>query len=250
MRPALVCCITRVYHLMQVRDMHTPSSAYKRDDLHSPVHLQIESQRQLGLVQETLGADAGSSGRVDLRGYGVGNKALSTMTARMSDNPATVLLNDNRISREGALILFEALTVTRLEVLDLANNAISGEGSMLLAEKIGQCHTLRELDIGGNSLGDLHVATVVQALHPCTRLQQLVVRGTGAASASAAAIAQLVQVSRPPGSPALEALDVAWNLLVGEAAVKLVDGLRANKSLQVRCSNRVLRSYFFLLTLA
>mmetsp|Transcript_97980 Transcript_97980/g.204389 ORF Transcript_97980/g.204389 Transcript_97980/m.204389 type:complete len:239 (+) Transcript_97980:236-952(+) len=146
----------------------------------------------------------GSSVEVlDLRGNDISPTGVKTLAAVLPKTNVTVLLlSGNSICDDGLQSLCQALpNISRLEVLDVSCNHISGTGIRHLAHCLAKCRSLKELCIAHNDLGQAGSSSVVRAL------QALGGSGSGSSSTASLAKVDIRNVGlAPPDSVQLENL--------------------------------------------
>lgn len=153
--------------------------------------------------------------------------------------------------------LREKCDVPLLTHLMVDNNSIRADGAALLAQAIISSRVpLKSLDISNCDLGHLGAAAIVDLLcAPDVPLETLVADSNGLGDGGVAAIADVVPTGslvrlslrrnmagrlsgRSLGSmladtETLQQLDMSWNEIRGEAAVRLAEGLASNRSVKM-----------------
>lgn len=135
-------------------------------------------------------------------------------------------LRGNRLSTN-AIEAFLASVGHGSEILDLAENRFDRRGAEIVADFLhrGATH-LKELDLSGNRLDDQSVARICHELaENCPELEQLGIADVqmGLGALTGPELGALVE-----GAPYLTALDVSYNMLQGNGALKLLAGIRSN----------------------
>lgn len=136
------------------------------------------------------------------------------------------VLRGNRLSNAGVVAVAESLGPDTTTV-DLAANAFDHRGAEALRAFLsrGAPH-LRELDLSSNHLGDQAVAAICRELpNSCPDLEQLLLADVqvGFGLHTGAALGKFLTMSRR-----LTVLDVSYNMLQGEGAACLLDGVHEN----------------------
>lgn len=113
----------------------------------------------------------------------------------------------------------------KLMSLNLASNNLCERSAMVTLQLIGKCHSLKDLDLSRNALGDVVVEELCNTLEHCHVLQGLGLANChiGTNPRGGVALGTLLSTSRE-----LKSLDLHWNSLHGAGGNAFLRGLYDN----------------------
>ncbi|XP_052133307.1 NLR family CARD domain-containing protein 3-like isoform X1 [Frankliniella occidentalis] len=206
----------------------------------------------MGLVPISRFLQQLNEGLVDLRFYGVNPRTVRAIAQALMYNPSvhTLDLSGNWLSDEAAYYLAELLLRENVALRRLAMRGckLSARAAAMLAEGVELNHSLQELDLADNELGDDGVKAMQEALAQNDELRELDLSNNNLGPAAAAALGKALRENQtieslglsrnnlyedvPKGLRVLlraiqqreksfQHLDLAWNALNASAAVPL-----------------------------
>ena len=143
----------------------------------------------------------------------------------------TLIIENNDIEHKGARRLSEALKVnTSLTELDISHNNIGDEGTIALAEALGEGGntTLTKLDISYNKIGK-GASHLAKALKENKTLMSLNIETNSSGDEEIKAIAEALCEG---GNTTLTELDISYNHLGNNGLAALINTLKENKTLR------------------
>ncbi|XP_072895013.1 zinc-binding protein A33-like isoform X2 [Hemitrygon akajei] len=140
------------------------------------------------LVSEALRNPGCKIQKLDLESVGLTAAGVVDLTSVLSTNRSLTELDlrDNELGDSGVKLVFEALRnpKCKLQKLCLVSVGLTAAGVVDLASALSTNHSLKELDLADNELGDSGVKLLSEALrNPECKIQRLVVRGNRFSSA-------------------------------------------------------------------
>ncbi|XP_078504491.1 NACHT, LRR and PYD domains-containing protein 3-like [Lissotriton helveticus] len=156
-----------------------------------------------------------------IRLKGITGASCAALAAFLCSNHSLLELDlrDNYLGDAGATLLCDALKHpdTRLQKINLSLCWITGASCAALAAALRTNHSLLDLDLRNNHLGDAGASLICDSLmHTDTRLQKICLRGCWITAASCAALATALR-----SNSSLLELDLGHNKL-GDAGVSLI----------------------------
>ncbi|XP_072895014.1 ribonuclease inhibitor-like isoform X3 [Hemitrygon akajei] len=136
------------------------------------------------LVSEALRNPGCKIQKLDLESVGLTAAGVVDLTSVLSTNRSLTELDlrDNELGDSGVKLVFEALRnpKCKLQKLCLVSVGLTAAGVVDLASALSTNHSLKELDLADNELGDSGVKLLSEALrNPECKIQRLVLSWTG-----------------------------------------------------------------------
>lgn len=157
-------------------------------------------------------------------------ESVMSAHARSSDNGLRdvkyINLSNNQITQAGITRLLANCSPEGVLSLSLASNRLHQRGPASATEAISKCKHLQELDLSDNKMSDAFLESLCSLINGhCLELRGLALAkcGIGTTTRCASALGGLVGAGR-----LLTSLDLAWNMLSGEAALLVVTAIGDN----------------------
>lgn len=177
-----------------------------------------------------------------------GKSAAIILNSMMSSNIESIVLNDNRIGKEGCIALTKLIAAqSNPNVTTLKRSLDKSVSNAALNQSVSKRRnsnlqgvslpkppgvlSLVKLSINDNNLGDILVAKIIIALTICCgSIKHLELRGNNCSTGTATAIADILQSKAHPN---LSYIDLAWNSLQCSGGQKVLASAATNIALAV-----------------
>ncbi len=223
----------------------TPSEAAPGRPKDSATTSFVQACRARGIVVEPLLASIQRSANgegdlmeLHLAHHGLGNAHAIALSRALATSDVTLRvldLADNRLTASGGSAMLLAATLhSRLEEIDLSQNAIRGKAVDAAAALVACSGRLRAIRFSRCGLGDSGGATLARALIKSRNspLSAVDFSHNGLGEKSATALAEVMVRHK-----SLTSYDLSWNSLRGEGAVAIADALEGNRKVRkVNCA--------------
>ncbi|XP_059817069.1 ribonuclease inhibitor-like [Hypanus sabinus] len=156
---------------------------------------------------------------------------ISALSTNRSLREVELDLSDNKLGDGGMKLVSEALRdpECKIQKLGLRSVGLSAAGVVDLASALSTNHSLTELDLSYNNLGDSGVKLVFQALRsPECKIQKLCLRSVGLTDAGVVDLTSALSTNR-----SLTELDLGYNEL-GDSGVKLASEALRNPECKIQ----------------
>jgi len=195
--------------------------------------LALQAEDEQGGGAKSLQSESVESGEyLNFERWGLGDDYLDCLLEAMCTEGGKTLkgirhmnLSENRLTEDGIKVLMNYRVPEKLMSLNLSSNNLIERSAMAALRLIGKCHSLRELDLSRNALGDGIVEELCNNIEQCHALEGLGLANCGIGTSPRGGIALGILLST---CRELRSLDLHWNSLHGTGGNAFLRGLYDN----------------------